>query len=171
MAKMKDLFSQIGYIDVTMSAINTLTFNGLSVFSNILTPKGLIIHYIEYALGTATLQDLDTDGDQIFFGLCGDDQMAAILLSNAQVYDNHALTRLESAAAATNFLLDKSPIKQDFTGLPGGGRLVPADRIYVYAGSGGMTVVGVVSCRFHFTLKDLSAQEYIELAQSLRVLT
>ncbi len=170
-AKRKDVFSQIGYVTVTMAAINTLAFNGLSVFSNILTPKGLIIHMAEYFVGTATLQDIDTDGDQFYFGLCGDDSIAAIDQANAQVYDHHGIIRLESAGAAANFILVDTPIVKDFSTLPGGGRLLPADRIYIYAGSGGMTVVGNVTCRFHFTLKDLSAQEYIELAQSLRVMT
>lgn len=171
MAKMKtDVFSQIGYIQVTESAANTLTFNSLSVFSNILTPKGLLIERIEYYPSSAMYVEMTTAADSITFGVAGDDSMATVALDDPQVYDHNTVVRLDFGTAGSASLRD-SPIIKDFSGLSGGGRLVPADRVYVYLKGNGLASAGTMTIRFHFTVVDLDAQEYLELAQALRVLT
>ncbi len=170
MAKTKDLFAQLGYISITESGANTLTFNGLSVFSNILEPKGLIIHRVEYAVPVSAIALMTAAEDEIAMGLAGDDGLATVALDDAGIYDYKALDRNDFGTAASG-VLHVSPLVTDFTKLPGGGILVPADRIYVYVQGAGLASAVTMSARFWFTIKDLSAQEYIELAQALRVLT
>lgn len=166
----KDEYSQLAYVSVTESAANTLTFAGLSVFSNILTPKGIIIHRIEYQISNAVLDLFNASGDTLTYGLAGDDSVSTISLDDAQVYDYNLLQRIDLGAAATGYFRDDVHVN-DFSSLPGGGRLVPADRIYAYAQGSGLTGASTIRVRFHFTIKDLSPQQYLELAQSLRVLT
>lgn len=170
MAKGKDKFTQVAYIDVTESAANTLTFNGLSVFSNILTPQGLLIHRVEYNVTPASVQAFTTLADGMRIGLCGSDQITAITLDDARVYDFHQMVVQDFGVAGTGVMVD-FPWVADFSTLPGGGRLVPADRIYCYLQ--GINLGGAIAaeCRFHFTLIDLDSSEYLDLAQSLRVLT
>lgn len=166
----KDEWAQIGYIEVVESAANTLTFNGLSVFSNILTPKGLIIHRVIYNIPSASQILLAASADYIMFGLAGDDSLLAIHLDEARVYDYRTVMRIDYGVAASGNQLDGQFVT-DFSSLPGGGLLVPADRIYAYVAGVSLANPVTMQFRFYFTVQDLTAQQYIELAQSLRVLT
>lgn len=169
-ARKKDEFSQIAYMTVTETALNTLTFQGMSVFSNILTPKGMVIHRIEYECPVANQALIAASNDYLTFGIAGDDTLTAIVLSDAKVYDYQTVALREVGTPASAFLFSTMHII-DFTQLPGGGRLVPADRVYMFVEGVSLTGPATVSARLHFTLKDLAPQQYIELAQALRVLT
>lgn len=166
----KDEFAQIAYIGVNESAANTLTFNGLSVFSNVLTPKGLLVHAVEYHILPATIDLLAADTDGIRLGLAGTDQITAIEWDDARVYDFNSYVVNFYGTPASQWIFEM-PIRVDWSGLPGGGRLLPADRIYGFVQGIALGGAASIEIRFHFTLIDLSAQQYIELAQSLRVLT
>lgn len=170
MAKSKDKYAQLGFMDVVESAANTLTFSGISVFSNILTPKGLIIHDVEYNVPSSEYALILDSSDGITFGLAGDDGMTSVSLNDAQVYDYNVIGEWEKGTPATAILLD-IPKRVNWAHLPGGGMLVPADRFYMYVQGSSIADPVTMNCRFHFTLVDLSPQEYIELAQALRVLT
>ncbi len=168
--KRKDEFSQMAYIAVVESGANSLTFNGISVFSNILTPKGMILHQVEYNINAAAYALLVAAGDAIIFGLSGDDSAAAVALDDAQTYDYNVIQRVDFGAAASGGVVHAIH-NVDWTGLPGGGKLVPADRLFGYVQGASIASALSIAIRLQFTLKDLNAQQYIELAQSLRVLT
>lgn len=169
MAKAKESYSQIGYLAVTESAANTLTFNGLSVFSNVLGQKGMIIHRADYAISSTTLGVLAASQDGFQVGLAGSDALTTIALDDPEVYDYVFLSRRDYGTAASALIL-QFPIKRDFTQLPGGGLLVPADRLYGYFEGVNLSNPGGVTIRFWYTIIDLSAADYLELAQSMRVL-
>lgn len=173
MAKAKsgtDQFAQIGYITVTQTAANTLTFAGLSVFSNVLGSKGMIIHSAEYVFGNSNGYALMVgSGDILACGLSGDDGLASVDLDDPQVYDYNSLLYLPYGTPADHEIF-KNPIVRDWSSFPGGGLLVPADRLYLFCDSLSVASAATVQCRFRFTLIELAAQEYLELAQSLRVL-
>lgn len=169
MAKRTDKYSQIGYISLVESAANTLTFAGLSVFSNVLQPQGLLIHKIEYNVSHNSLNLLLAADDYIQFGLGGDDSQTAIALENASTYD-YNLYGYKINGTPANGELFLMPVVRDFSQLPGGGKLVPADRIYGYIKGNSVASACVATIRFAYTIIDMSAQEYLELAQALRVL-
>jgi len=169
MAGKKDQYSQMGYMRVVESAANTLTFAGLSVFSNVLGQKAMIIHRVEYLLSTATPAFLVADADAITFGLGGDDSLTTVALDSPQIYDYNKIVRVDYGTAGVAFW-DVEPIVKDYTMLPGGGKLVPADRLFVWAQGVSIASAITVTARFEYTINDLSAQDYLELAQSLRVL-
>lgn len=165
----KELYSQIGYLQVVESAANTLTFNGLSVFSNVLGQKGMLLHRIEYYLPPATIDLLAADNDALLFGMSGTNTLTSITLDNAEVYDYSDLKVNEFGTGANVLLINGVHIK-DYGNLPGGGKLVPADRLYAWCKGENLNSAATVNARFDFTILDLSAQDYLELAQSLRVL-
>lgn len=171
MAKAKDKFSQVGFISVTESAANTLTFDGISVFSNILTPKAILIHRVYYVLLDDQIDLLLADADVITYGLCGDNSMTAITYDDARVYDLQSVGIHDAGGTPATYTFWKAPVIIDFGTLPGGGKLVPADRLYAFVKGSSLASAVSLSARFEFTLVDLNAQEYIELAQALRVLT
>jgi len=165
----KELFAQMGYISVTESAANTLTFAGLSVFSNVLGQKGMVIHRIEYDLPPATLLELSGEGDALIFGLSGTNSLTSILLDSPEIYDYESwyIKHIGTAAVALD---RKGVVAKSYESLPGQGILVPADRLYAYLKGTGLGNPVNIKARFWYTILDLSAEQYLELAQSLRVL-
>jgi hypothetical protein len=169
MAKAKEQFPQSGYLSVIESAADTLTFNGLSVFSNVLGQKGMVLHRCEYSFDYTSIDRLSANQDGVIFGLAGDDSATTIALDDAEVYDYNLIeTVYHGAAASANAY--RYPVMKDWTGLPGGGKLVPADRLYGYVAGNNLSGAMALYIRFEYTIVDLSAQEYLELAQALRVL-
>lgn len=169
MAKAKDDFSQLGYMNVVESAANTLTFDGLSVFSNVMSQSAMIIHRVEYSFSAAEIALLVGTGDAYTFGIAGDDGLASISLNDPEVYDYNVLYQ-HAIGSAADFQIVSLPVMKDFSTQPGGGLLVPADRIYGYVQGISLASAGGVTIRFWFTLKELAAQDYLELAQAMRVL-
>lgn len=169
MAKAKEQFSQIGYLTVSESAAGTLTFAGLSVFSNVLGQKGMVIHRAEYFRLPAAIGLLIADDDRLEFGISGSNSMTDIDLDDPEVYD-YNLCIMEAYGTAANILEFQDPILKDWSNLPGGGLLVPADRLYMWIRGSSLASAASMSVRFWYTILDLSAQDYLELAQALRVL-
>lgn len=165
----KDLYSQIGFLTVTESAAATLTFSGITIATAIMQQNGMIIHRVEYEFSPATLAVLNSDQDVWQFGLSGSDNLTAISLNDAEVYDENRLVRMDLGTAGSGLYVNM-PIVKDLSTLPGGGKLVPADRVYLFLKGTGTASAGIVNARIHFTIVDLDAAGYLELAQSLRVL-
>lgn len=165
----KDEYVQMGYLSVTESGAGTLTFAGLTVYSNVMGQKGLLIHRVDYNIAEGTLDDFAAAGDSLTFGLVGDNSLSGISLDNPAVYDYNYMVR-EDFGTAGNAKVYKNPVIKNYTELPGGGLLVPADRLYAYAQGGSLTDAATITARFYFTIMDLNAQDYLELAQALRVL-
>ena len=168
MAK-KDEFSQIGYISTVQSGANALTFSGITIMSSFLANSAMLIHQVEYTLDGGVYAEMTTAADTVTVGLAGSDGMATVALSDPEVYDFHRQTRVDLGVAASG-VLHREPLVAEFSRLPGGGVMVPADRIFAYIGSTGLASAGFVDVRFRFTILELTAQQYLELAQSLRVL-
>ena len=162
-------FSQIGYLKVTESGANTLTYAGLSVFSNVLGQKGMIINRAEYRVDTVELQKLVGAGDLIQFGLAGDDSKTSISLKDPDVYDMNEVGYLAFGTPGAAALYEM-PVVKDWTALPGGGLLVPADRLFAYVSGNSLATAVAFQVRFWFDIIDLNAQDYLELAQAMRVL-
>ena len=165
----KEKYSQIGYIAVTESAAATLTFNGLSVFSNVLSNSAMIIHRVAYHFRRTDYTTLVADQDQVIFGLAGDDQMSSVRMDDAEVYDyNDVISKHDGTAGSAQLIFQ--PKVNDFGMLPGGGLIVPADRVFAFVQGVSVAAAFVLTCRFHFTIEELTPADYLELAQAMRVL-
>lgn len=165
----KDIFTQLSYLSVTESAANTLTFAGLSVFSNVLSQRGMIIHRVEYDLPAGTVALMVANADAIKYGLTGSDGMTSVSLDDPEAYDINRITRVDIGTAASGFY-HNAKLVNDFTTLPGGGLLVPADRLYIYVEGVSLATAATAKARVRYTILDMSAADFLELAQSLRVL-
>lgn len=165
----KDEFSQIGYIQVVQSGANALTFTGITILTSFLANTAMLIHTISYEILASAFALMTTATDFIAVGLAGSDSLVSTALSDPEVYDSRTLIRNDFGTAASGSLWE-SPLMTDFTALPGGGVLVPADRIYGWVASSGLASAVSVKMRFRFTVIELTAQQYLELAQALRVL-
>lgn len=165
----KDKYAQIGYLTVTETAAATLTFAGLSVFSNVLSNKGMVIHRAEYSLPRQDWSKLNASNEQVIFGLSGSEKITTTIMSNPEIYDYNDTIQVHMGTAGTGVYIDQPKVK-DYTSLPGGGLLVPADRLFAYIAGVSTTDPLTVTCRFWFTIIELGPQDYLELAQAMRVL-
>jgi hypothetical protein len=68
-------------------------------------------------------------------------------------------------AAPTTAWIERFPIVKDFTGKPGGGKLVHPSVLYVWSGTNTAlaSALLVLTCRIHYTTVDLSEDDYREL--------
>jgi hypothetical protein len=79
------------------------------------------------------------------------------------------LQRIDIGTAASGFFVD-FPKKLDFTNLPGGGILVPADRLYVGVKSTGASGVNGVKMRLYYTVMQLATEDYWQLIEARRIM-
>jgi hypothetical protein len=165
----KDQYAQIGYLEATETAANTLTFANLSVFSNVMSNQAMILHRVEYYLPIATLQLLTAASDRIRFGLAGSDSMTTPTIDDAEVYNYQEECYLALGTPGTG-IIRPMVVETSFNELPGGGLIVPADRIFLFVMGQSLGSAASIQCRWYFTLKQLGASDYLELAQSMRVL-
>ena len=170
MAKGQDKFAQFFYMSVTMSAANTLTFAKLALGISMFDYAGLLLHRIEYSPSIATYAEVNAANDQITFAVTGSGSIAALSGDQPEVYDRLTVGAVVAGTPAS--LLHKhTPEIHDFTDLPGGGILVPAQDIYFAAVSSGFAGAGIGNCRVYYTVVELQPIDYLELVQRLRVLS
>lgn len=166
--KKADKYAQKLFLDVTMSAANTLTFSGATISSGVGMSEALLLHRINY-YPEGINDEMAQESDIVKMGLCGSQDLDSMSVNQPQVYDSKTvhLIYLDN----TGFEIQYSPLVTDFSNLPGGGLLVPADRLYLGMDTEGFAAADAMSAVIYFTLVTLAPQDYIELAQSLRVLT
>ena len=169
MAKIKDIFAQFFYMAVTQSAANTLTFAQLGIGVSLFDYAGLLLHRIEYSPTRATLQNVVAATDELTVAITGSDKIASLTADQPEVYDR--ITYNVSEVTAVGVYPNQQPVVHNFSELPGGGILVPAQNLYIACESTGFAAAGVVEARIYYTVKELVATDYLELVQRLRVLS
>lgn len=165
--KNKDQFAQFMSMGVTMSAANTLTFSSVAVGTSIFDYAAFLLHRVEYKLSQASLGELTAATDFVTIAVTGSNSVADIFdTSRPDVYD-----MVSVAPSTTTGQIIEMPFIHDFSDLPGGGLLVPAQDMFIGMQSAGFAAAGVATLRLYYTIKGLDASDYIELAQRLRVLS
>lgn len=167
---MSDKFPQFMSLNVVQTAANTLTFAKLSVGVSIFDYSAFIINRIEYHIPVGTFDLVVADADSLEMGITGSGTIADLATSQSQVYDSAILVASEQGASA-NFIVQTLPIIHDFSSLPGGGLLVPTGDMWAACDSAGLTGAASFTARVYYQIMALKAEDYIELAQRLRVLT
>lgn len=162
-----DQFSNLIVSDLTMTAINTISFLEINVGLNIFDKVGLIVERCEYTPSGATLSDLDTDADAVSMGLVSSNAIANMDPDQSEIIDVVTIQRHDMGAAASGWL-HRNPIINDFSTMGGGGLLIPPKPLYVAMASGGMTVVGRVFLRLFFRILKLESDQYLELLETRR---
>lgn len=162
-----DQFVQYASAQVTETAANTLTFQQLQTGGMLFERRAMVFHRIEYAVNVGAL---DAEADKITFGWITNNQVTAPTLDDPNVIDLNLARRADAGAAASaQFYMD--PYIKDFSALPGGGLIVPSHPLYLFAVGDSLASAVTITSRVFFTLKTLSAQDFIELVEALRVIT
>lgn len=160
----KDLYTNVAFQRLTMSAANTLTFQQIQFGVGIFQGVALILNRIGYVLSPATIREIAAVTDYIAFGLVSSNRLTGVNLARDPAVISSISLIGVSAAPPTSLV--QMPIWADFTNLPGGGRLVAANPLYLAMEGAGMAAAGVIDVELDFQFVQLSDAEYLELIQS-----
>jgi len=168
-----DKYAQIAYLDVDVPDGGTLTYELLQIAQFLIgAPKmGLILHRWEVDFSDFIKSAL-AKGAGAFY-----ECSAALTISNLmssvsyrypevlQVMDRH---NWYSTAVAHE--VGQSIGTIDWSDLPGGGILIPADRLYLAGTCTDVDATVTLSSRIWYTTVELTAQDYLELVEQRTIL-
>lgn len=163
-----DEFSNIVYTSVTESVANTLTFQQIQTGYGSLQKTGWIISRLEYYLTAADLNKIAAADDVLQIALTTSNLLTDLSLANASVIDLFQLEKLSATEVGFGFM--PQPMARDFSDLPGGGRLVLPYPLYLAAKGTSLGSATSPAVRIFFTERELGPDEWMELAQSQRLL-
>ena len=163
-----DKYSNQAYLSVTEATINTLAFNKLETAIAPFEKVAFLINRINYDMALAAANFAATD-DGVVYGICTSDQITGIGLNNSAVVDRNSVTRYDFGTAAVGFYF-VTPIVKDFSGLEGGGLLVPPNPLYIFVKGNALGSVMTVSCRMFYTVVKLKLDEFWELVEQRRMI-
>ncbi len=170
-SKAGDKFANIAHLSVTESAAGTLAFAQLAMANTLMSERfAMVIHRAEVTISNPHSQ-FNASGDTASYGLALSDRITNITdLSQPELLFFGQTTRIDIGTAASGFFYERPQIF-DFTDLPGGGLLVPADRLYIGALGTSLVAVLTVSMRLYYTVMPLETSDYWELIEARRVMT
>lgn len=176
MAEKVDQYAQVAYMQVTVPIAGTLTFALLQISKFALdVPKlGLKIARLEIDVSSWIANCLAHAGaatiDNLSVGLSVSNLVSTLAYSNPEVVYVQANSCYFGSNVGVDFKIDPI-IKADFTGFPGGGILIPADRLYLAGQSSNVGAATTVSARMWYTVVPLDANGYLELIEQRSILS
>jgi hypothetical protein len=166
----KDRFDQFMFLSVTMSAANTLTFSEVAIGGAVFEYAGLIFTRIEYYPAADLFDDLASSTDTVDIALTGSNGLADLSVDQAQLYDRLSLNAAAFGTPA-NVIQHALPFVHDFSTMPGGGLMVPAQTLYIGMVTAGFGAATSASVRAYYHIEKLTAADFVELVQRYRILT
>lgn len=164
MAKtLADKYANKAFGVVTMSAANALTFAQIQFGVGLFEGRALIIHRIQWFPTSASVREIVAATDALHMALTTSNRLADI----EDVTDPSIITKRSIIGKAASIADVDLPIVQDFSMLPGGGWLCPANPLFLGADTGGFAAAAVVRAQLDFSFVELSAQDYLEVIQAL----
>lgn len=159
----KDAYANSAYGYVLQTAINTLTFAQIMMGTGLFEGRALCLHRIKYFPLESGLRELVAATDALTLAITTTNRLTA--LSN--ISDPSIIDRVSRTCIAANIEPMDTPIISDFTMLPMGGRLIPANPLYLAINCGGFAAVCSCRAELEFTFVDMTSSDYLELLQSM----
>lgn len=166
----KDKFDQFMHLSVTQSAANALTFGQVAIGGAVFEYAGIIFTRVEYYLEATAISELVANADALDLALTGSDGLTDLSVDQPQLYDRITLEVAVSGAPATAQIIEM-PIIHDFSSMPGGGLMVPAQTLFIGMDSAGCAAAQTGVIRAYYHVEKLTAADFIELVQRYRVLS
>ena len=163
MAKIDDKFANRSFVDITMSAANTITFQQIRFAVGTFQGVGLKLARIEYYPTSGTFQEVVAAADSFSLALVVRDDLTSLDPSSQGII---SLTHVFTNGATTNKLWS-NPYTHDFTRLPEGGLLIPPNPLFAAMTTSGFAAAGRFRAILYYTFLELSDRESIELLQTL----
>lgn len=164
MAKSRNLdkYTNRAFATITMSAANTLTFEQVRFAVGLFQGVAVLIHAVHYYPDNNTVREIVAATDYCEFGLTLSNKITQLDPLDQSVL---GLRRFTGIAAATEIF--KNPVILDFSTMPEGGILVPANPIFMAMMSGGFAGAGLARAQIFFTFVQMADSDYLELLQTI----
>lgn len=149
-----------------MSAANTLTFAQIQFGVGLFQGVAAVVHRLEWFLPLAQLTEIAAGTDEVELALCNRDDLANLDPDNQSVLSKKALTGITTGAVVSEWIQEQ-PLVNEFSDMPGGGLIIPANPIYVGMDTVGFAAAGICDLVFYLTFRQLTDAEYVELIQTI----
>lgn len=161
-----DLFPNRALQGMTMSGADTLSFEQIRFSVGLFEGIAIVVHKIAYYPQLATLILMVANTDYIIMGLTTRDDLSSILATNQNVIDTRMINPvIVGSVVGINHI--ETPFVSDFSTMPGGGMIIPANPLYLAMDSGGLGSAGVMRAIIYYTFKKLTDKDYLELLQTM----
>lgn len=158
-----DKFANKAFATVTMSAVDTLTFTQIQFGVGLFEGRALILHRIQWFPNGNTMREIVTAADSLHMVLTTSNRITDVI----DITDPAIITKRSILGVAATVEPAQLPIVQDFTSLPSGGWLIPANPLFIGCDTGGFAGAGVIRAQLDFSFIELSPADYLEVIQAL----
>lgn len=162
-ATIRDSFANVGYASVVETAANTLTFAEIQTNVSVFEKTAWVLHRIEWYLLAATKALLVAADDLFTMGLTASRSLTALGLNESTVIDLLTFQYGDQVMG--------QPLIRDFSNLPGGGKIIPARPLFCALKGTSVAAAGSVNCRFLFTMREVTPEDYYNLLDFYRIVT
>jgi hypothetical protein len=156
-----DQFANKAIVHIIMDGANTVTFAPFTFGVGLFQGIGMIIHRIEYRPTPATCREIAAATDAFNLAVVNTNKLDSLTADDPSIMDVQTIIGMGAGVEQVH-----TPIISDFTSLPGGGLIVPANPMFVGMGSSGFVAAGEADVRMWFTFRQLADKDYLELLQS-----
>jgi len=158
----KDEYANVAFGAVTLSAANTLTFSQIQMAIGMFQGIAMLIHRIAWQPTATSLREIVAATDSLHMALTSSNRLTAIY----DLSDPSIIAQMQIIGIGVAVANEKLPLISDFTMLPGGGKLIAANPLYLAAVSGGFASAAVCRAQIDFTFIELADRDYMELIQA-----
>lgn len=159
----KDSFANVAFGVVTQSAANTMTFAQIQVAVGLFQGVAVLLHRVLWYPDAALIREIVAATDSFYFALTVSNRVAAI----NDATDPSIIAMKWLIGIAANIEQQELPYVSDFSSLPMGGRLIPANPLFVACHSAGAAAARTLRVQLDFTFVTLADADYLELLQSM----
>jgi hypothetical protein len=148
---------------MNMSVINTITFEQIRFAAGLFEGVAIKLNRVRYVPDATLIREIVANTDSLAFALTTRNDLTSLSPTNLSVIDTVSI--IGNGAGVEPTIL---PITSDFTSLPEGGLLLPANPLYLSMVSAGFAAaVGPLYAVLEYQWIRLSDREAIELLQTL----
>jgi hypothetical protein len=157
-----DQYSNRALMYVQMTAANTITFEQVNFAVGTFQGIGLILNRIEMHPNVAAYRELVANTDSMSLAMTTRDDLANLEPANQAVIASETLVGMGAAVE-----IQQVPLVFDYTQLPGGGLILPANPLYVGLNTAGFAAAATARFVIFYQFRQLTDKEYLEIIQTL----
>lgn len=160
-----DRFANIASGDVTLSAANVITFDEVLTGISLGVGVGMIFDEIDYFPSVQALNELVATADEMFMAWTISNDIPDL----EDVSDRRILHAMHLKSLLVGAVVSLTHFKTPFVHQFFPPLIVAAPRIYFAADTGGFGTARRFRSRLYYRFIELSAQEYLEIAETFQL--
>ena len=161
-AAREDRFANIAATELTMSALNTLSFAEMLTGISLGQGVGMLIDEIDYQPGGSMLAEMSAVDDSITMALTTSNDIIDLdNFADRRIIHSRFHRRADFGTAGSAQLMTYPIVSQFFPPM-----IIASPRVYLACDSAGLASAGFLQVRLYFRYIQLTPQQYIELAEA-----